>query len=246
MNEVEFTKEIASPRWAKDLLRFLPVKSQFILSGNIRDYYPFPRGESAPSETTDGGSANYLPLPLPTRAALSTCGAPKSKFLSVLLVQGFWTPPMTTLLLCLVMPSVLALTGCQTQGASTYIKHPLSETISAISCFCNDASGQKTPGFAREPRSQQTPVRTNEVPGVSYTVTLFGGSGLATPLLTTTILARAIDPAQSEVKVRCESVLMGCCTPPFGPPRRQRGLEREKLQAILDILHSDRFRGDDE
>jgi len=44
MNETEFTKETATPRWAKDLLRFLPVKAQFILSGNIRDYYPFPRG----------------------------------------------------------------------------------------------------------------------------------------------------------------------------------------------------------
>ncbi len=25
------------PRWARDLLRFLPLKSQFVLSGNIRD-----------------------------------------------------------------------------------------------------------------------------------------------------------------------------------------------------------------
>ena len=44
MNEAEFTKETTTPRWAKDLLRFLPVKAQFILSGNIRDYYPFPGG----------------------------------------------------------------------------------------------------------------------------------------------------------------------------------------------------------
>ncbi|MDG6402172.1 ATP-dependent Clp protease ATP-binding subunit, partial [Pseudomonas quasicaspiana] len=26
-----------SPRWLRDLLRFLPLKSQFVLSGNIRD-----------------------------------------------------------------------------------------------------------------------------------------------------------------------------------------------------------------
>ncbi|MCR3766639.1 hypothetical protein K3Z80_24940, partial [Pseudomonas aeruginosa] len=25
------------PRWLRDLLRFLPLKSQFVLSGNIRD-----------------------------------------------------------------------------------------------------------------------------------------------------------------------------------------------------------------
>jgi len=47
MNELEFTRETATPRWAKDLLRFLPVKAQFVLSGNIRDYYPFPRGDAA-------------------------------------------------------------------------------------------------------------------------------------------------------------------------------------------------------
>ena len=28
------------PRWTKDFLRFLPLKSQFLLSGNVRDRYP--------------------------------------------------------------------------------------------------------------------------------------------------------------------------------------------------------------
>ena len=27
------------PRWSRDLLRFLPLKSQFLVSGNIRDRY---------------------------------------------------------------------------------------------------------------------------------------------------------------------------------------------------------------
>jgi hypothetical protein len=31
------TKIFESPRWLRDLLRFLPLKSQFVLSGNIRD-----------------------------------------------------------------------------------------------------------------------------------------------------------------------------------------------------------------
>ncbi len=39
--EAEFLADVATPRWIKDVLRFLPVKSQFILSGNIRDRYPF-------------------------------------------------------------------------------------------------------------------------------------------------------------------------------------------------------------
>jgi hypothetical protein len=35
------------PRWAKDFLRFLPLKSQFVLSGNVRDRFPKhgPQGE---------------------------------------------------------------------------------------------------------------------------------------------------------------------------------------------------------
>ena len=38
-----FLQDPATPRWIKDVLRFLSVKSQFVLSGNIRDIYPFPR-----------------------------------------------------------------------------------------------------------------------------------------------------------------------------------------------------------
>jgi ATP-dependent Clp protease ATP-binding subunit ClpA len=42
MNELEFTQLQTTPRWTKDLFRFLPIKSQFVLSGNIRDRFPFP------------------------------------------------------------------------------------------------------------------------------------------------------------------------------------------------------------
>ena len=37
-----FVKDKATPGWIKDILRFLPVKSQFVLSGNIRDLYSYP------------------------------------------------------------------------------------------------------------------------------------------------------------------------------------------------------------
>ena len=37
-----FVKDKATPRWNKDLLRFLPIKPQFVLSGNIRDLYSYP------------------------------------------------------------------------------------------------------------------------------------------------------------------------------------------------------------
>jgi len=36
------------PRWAKDFLRFLPLKSQFVLSGNVRDRYPRPSPSGDP------------------------------------------------------------------------------------------------------------------------------------------------------------------------------------------------------
>ncbi|WP_172398601.1 hypothetical protein [Gilliamella apicola] len=31
------TYQFNKPRWMRDLVRFLPLKSQFVLSGNIRD-----------------------------------------------------------------------------------------------------------------------------------------------------------------------------------------------------------------
>jgi len=42
---VRFIGNGVTPRWVKDIFRFLSVKSQFLLSGNVRDCYPFPRGE---------------------------------------------------------------------------------------------------------------------------------------------------------------------------------------------------------
>lgn len=42
MTESEYLQNETTPRWVKDLFRFLAVKSQFILSGNIRDRFPFP------------------------------------------------------------------------------------------------------------------------------------------------------------------------------------------------------------
>ena len=35
---MEYSQAAEKPRWLRDLLRFLPLKSQFVLSGNVRDY----------------------------------------------------------------------------------------------------------------------------------------------------------------------------------------------------------------
>jgi hypothetical protein len=45
VNEESFQK----PRWLRDLLRFLPLKSQFVLSGNVRDMQVH---EASPGEVT--------------------------------------------------------------------------------------------------------------------------------------------------------------------------------------------------
>jgi hypothetical protein len=37
-----------APRWLRDLKRFLPLKSQFVLSGNVRDRYPLDVGDGPP------------------------------------------------------------------------------------------------------------------------------------------------------------------------------------------------------
>jgi energy-coupling factor transporter ATP-binding protein EcfA2 len=52
MNENIYLESETTPRWIKDLFRFLPVKSQFVLSGNIRDKFPFPsqQGQIIPVE----------------------------------------------------------------------------------------------------------------------------------------------------------------------------------------------------
>jgi ATP-dependent Clp protease ATP-binding subunit ClpA len=60
VTEQIFTQDSATPRWIKDVFRFLSVKSQFVLSGNIRDRYPF-LTESASSESQ---TARYTPLGL--------------------------------------------------------------------------------------------------------------------------------------------------------------------------------------
>jgi hypothetical protein len=45
--EEAFLSDRATGKWVKDVFRFLPLKSQFILYGNIRDLQPFPRGKGA-------------------------------------------------------------------------------------------------------------------------------------------------------------------------------------------------------
>src|SRR5690349_15618825 len=38
--ECDVGEAFEKPRWVRDFLRFLPLKSQFVLSGNVRDRFP--------------------------------------------------------------------------------------------------------------------------------------------------------------------------------------------------------------
>jgi energy-coupling factor transporter ATP-binding protein EcfA2 len=54
------TPETQEPKWIREIRRFLGVKSQFILWGDIHDIYPFPSGD----QVTVGTLENYLKLVL--------------------------------------------------------------------------------------------------------------------------------------------------------------------------------------
>jgi hypothetical protein len=69
------------PRWAKDLLRFLPLKSQFVLSGNVRDRYPRP-----------GPSGDPLILPLVSYLGAELVEAGIGRIVSFDAARGFGLP----------------------------------------------------------------------------------------------------------------------------------------------------------
>src|SRR5258708_5608641 len=51
--QIDLRNDRRTPRWLLDILRFLPLKSQFILHGNIRDRH-----------AVAGANGRYVPLPL--------------------------------------------------------------------------------------------------------------------------------------------------------------------------------------
>ena len=73
-----FMSDPVTPRWARDLFRFLPVKSQFILSNNVRDRYPFP---------IEPGK--YVPVPLTQYLAEALKLRGYRRFISFNMIDGF-------------------------------------------------------------------------------------------------------------------------------------------------------------
>jgi energy-coupling factor transporter ATP-binding protein EcfA2 len=78
LSDIQFLKDEATPRWIRDVFRFLPVKSQFILSGNIRDRYPFP---------AEDGQYDDLPFTLYLTKVLKLKGY--QRFIAFDVIDGF-------------------------------------------------------------------------------------------------------------------------------------------------------------
>lgn len=77
------TATFDKPRWAKDFARFLPLKSQFVLSGNVRDKYPraFASGE-------------FLILPLAVYLGSELVEAGFERVIAFDPTRGFRLPPI--------------------------------------------------------------------------------------------------------------------------------------------------------
>lgn len=66
------------PRWLRDLIRFLPLKSQFVLSGNVRDF-----------QTHEAAPGQVAALPLPTVMGMELAHAGYANILAFDMVRGF-------------------------------------------------------------------------------------------------------------------------------------------------------------
>lgn len=69
------------PRWLLDLIRFLPLRSQFVLSGNVRDQYP-----------VEVQSAGMAPMPLVSCLGMELKREGMAHFLMFDPAQGFSVP----------------------------------------------------------------------------------------------------------------------------------------------------------
>jgi ATP-dependent Clp protease ATP-binding subunit ClpA len=81
MNDETFISDQLCPRWIKEVFRFLPVKSQFVLSGNIRDRYPFP--------LFSGEETRYLPYTFVQYLTETLRTKGFTRFLSYDMLDGF-------------------------------------------------------------------------------------------------------------------------------------------------------------
>jgi energy-coupling factor transporter ATP-binding protein EcfA2 len=82
MGKPMFIPLVEKPRWIRDLIRFLPLKSQFVLSGNVRDQYPVQLAPDTPAQV----------LPLVSYVATNLLVSGIRHFIGYDPAQGFWLP----------------------------------------------------------------------------------------------------------------------------------------------------------
>lgn len=131
---------------------------------------------------------------------------------------------------------MVCVAGCQTStydippaDAHTTVKRTLPEVTNAILfSFRRDLSG------THKDERYKVIMTTNDIPGISYTLTEYEGGGWGSRT-TTTICTTAVNSNEASIAVRCATV-GGGCLPPW-PVTRHRGVERRTLAAIIKTLN---------
>lgn len=77
------TAQLEKPRWARDFVRFLPLKSQFVLSGNVRDKY-----------ARSGPTGELLIQPLVVYLGSELVDAGFERVIAYDMARGFRLPPI--------------------------------------------------------------------------------------------------------------------------------------------------------
>ena len=128
---------------------------------------------------------------------------------------------------------MMCVTGCETSSydtppadAHTTVNHTLPEVRDAILLSYHPPLASK---------SRIVIMNTNEVSGVSYTLTETESKGAWQESRTITIKATAINSAESSIAVRCITVGGGCLAP--FPVSRHRIIERHTLSEIVKTLN---------
>ena len=146
--------------------------------------------------------------------------------------------------------------GCRSPGTGATVKHPLPEVVAAILQSCRPESGYDVRRSNIFGAGAAGSIVTNEVRGVSFTLTLgenpatlpwreprqirVGGTSDVFTVdswpqyITTKISARAVSSAESKVHVRCDGY-SGCIQLAISH-ERCRDLEMRRLTSIVKML----------
>lgn len=118
---------------------------------------------------------------------------------------------------------MLCVTGCQSVDTHTTLKRALPEVKTAIL-------------VSRRSNKDYLLIGTNDIPGISYTLTL-AGSRWPIDMRSVTIHATMMNPNETRIGVRCDST----CGDVIGmmSTRRIPSVERHTLASIIKAINGD-------